>query len=188
MRHYGAVASTFPHARRSEQGYDPDEVDEFLDRARRAYTGTDATAKLTATGIRRTAFTIRKGGYSARDVDAALERLEDAFATRERTAVIAERGDTAWYRDARSTAQEILDRLVRPQRHRFRRVGPFAVGYDPHDVDPLCDRISAYLQTGAALAPEEVRTAAFRPKRGGYSEAQVDFLLDAAIAVMLAVR
>lgn len=182
------MSSTFPHARRSEPGYDPDEVDEFLDRARRAYTGEDSTVRLTATGIRRTGFTIRKGGYSAAHVDAALERLEDAFAGRERASVIAEHGDTAWYRDARTTGQEILDRLVRPQRHRFRRVGPFVVGYDPRDVDPLVDRISAFLQTGAPLPPEEVRTAAFRPRRGGYSEAQVDYLLDAAIAVMLAVR
>lgn len=144
--------------------------------------------RLTATGIRRTAFSIRKGGYSPAHVDAALERLEDAFAGRERTAVIAEHGDAAWYGDARSTAQEILDRLVRPPRHRFRRVGPLVVGYDPREVDPFVDRISAFLQTGAALSPEEVRTVAFRPRRGGYSEPQVDFLFDAAIAVMLAVR
>jgi len=180
------VPSTFPHARRSQLGYDQDEVDEFLERARAAYTG--GSSDLSAADIRRTAFALHKGGYSPTHVDSALERLEDAFANREREARISERGTDAWYADARVAAQEVLDRLVRPAGHRFRRVGPFAIGYSAPEVDAVADRIAAYLQTGAPLTIDEVRTSAFTPRRGGYSEAQVDFLLETVVTVLLAVR
>ena len=38
------------------------------------------------------------------------------------------------------------------------------------------------------MSIDEVRTVAFRPRRGGYREAQVDMLLDTVVDVMLAVR
>ena len=38
------------------------------------------------------------------------------------------------------------------------------------------------------MSVEDVRTVAFRPKKGGYREAQVDLLLDSVVNVMLAVR
>ena len=182
------MASTFPHARRSQPAYDPDEVDEFLAEARRAYLGEPTESRITASSIRRTAFSMRKGGYAASHVDAALARLEDAFATRERERMIGTNGDGAWYDNARQVAQEVLDRLVRPLGHRFRRVSPFAVGYNPKDVDPFVDRISDFLQTGAPVTADEIRESSFRPRRGGYSEAQVDLLLDTTVAVILAVR
>lgn len=184
----GGVASTFPHARRAQPGYDPDEVDDFLADARRAYLGEESARRITASSILRIAFSMRKGGYAASYVDAALARLEDAFATRERERMVGANGDQAWYGNARRVAQEILDRLVRPRGHRFRRVGPFAVGYHPEDVDPFVDQIADFLQTGAPISADEIRESSFRPRRGGYSEAQVDALLDTAVAVVLAVR
>ena len=45
-----------------------------------------------------------------------------------------------------------------------------------------------YFQDGSALSIDEVRTVAFRPKKGGYRETQVDLLLDTVVNVMLAVR
>ena len=38
------------------------------------------------------------------------------------------------------------------------------------------------------MSVDDVRTVAFRTKRGGYNETQVDVFLDAVIGVMLAVR
>jgi DivIVA domain-containing protein len=38
------------------------------------------------------------------------------------------------------------------------------------------------------MSVDEVRTVVFRPARGGYDESQVDYLLDAVVAVMLAVK
>lgn len=188
MRHDGRVSTTFPRARRSRLGYDIDEVEQFLDEARRAYTSQPDAAPMTAASIRGTAFAMRKGGYATEHVDAALERLEDAFATRERDRALREAGDEAWYADARATAQALLDRLVRPPGHRFTRVSWFTLGYSTKDVDKLADRIANYFQTGAAVSLDEIRTSVFRPQRGGYSEQQVDYVLDAVIRTLLAVR
>jgi DivIVA domain-containing protein len=38
------------------------------------------------------------------------------------------------------------------------------------------------------MSVEDVRTVAFRTRRGGYSEIQVDLFLDAIVGIMLAVR
>lgn len=180
---------TFPRARKGRPGYDIDEVEDFLEEARRAYTSENPdVAVITAASIRTTAFSLRKGGYSTSHVDAALERLEDAFAAREREREIARMGEEAWYAEARRTAQELLDRVVRPAGKRFQRVTFLTLGYSVKDVDAFADRIAAYFQSGAPLTTEDVRTVAFRPQRGGYREAQVDYVLDTVIRVMLAVR
>ncbi|PJJ71790.1 DivIVA domain-containing protein [Diaminobutyricimonas aerilata] len=181
------MSTTFPRTR--QLGYDVEQVEEFLEDARRAYTapaGSEVT--LTAESIRHTAFTMRKGGYSPSHVDAALERLEDAFAARERERVLQEAGDQQWFTQARATAQTILDRLDRPARHRFRRVSVFTTGYHPADVDRFTDRLVQYFQHGKPVSVDEVRTIAFRPRKGGYHETQVDLLLDRVTEVMLAVR
>lgn len=179
---------TFPRSKRSRRGYDIDEVEEFLADARQAYMAPEGSPAMTSAEIREAGFTMRRGGYSTVHVDAALERLEDAFAQREREREVALRGERDWYAEARATAQAILDRVVRPRAQRFRRVGPFSSGYSTREVDAFADRIAAYFQQGTPLTVEEVRSVAFRPQRGGYLEAQVDLLLDAVTKVMLAVR
>ena len=180
---------TFPRARKGRLGYDIDEVEEFLEDARRAYTSeAPGVSVVSADTIRTTAFSMRKTGYSTTHVDAALERLEDAFAARERDREIAELGEETWFARARGTAQEILDRVVRPTGKRFQRVSLFTLGYSVRDVDEFADRIAGYFQSGVALSADDVRTVAFRSQRGGYREAQVDLLLDTVTRVMLAVR
>ena len=184
------MTSTFPPARAGRPGYDADEVDDFLDVARVAFSapvGSDES--LTSDSIRHTAFrVVRKDGYSARHVDSALERLEEAFAGREREHAVARSGSEAYYAEARAIAQEILDRLARPAGAKFRRVNLLARGYYPADVDSFSARISAYFENGQALPIETVRTIAFRSRYRGYHETQVDLLLDTVIRLMLAVR
>jgi DivIVA domain-containing protein len=181
------VSTTFPRARKL--GYDIDQVEDFLEDARRAYHAQAGEQTLvTSETIRQQAFTMRKHGYAPSHVDAALERLEDAFAAKERDRAFREQGDQAWYGAARSNAQVLLDRVVRPRGRRFRRVGIFTLGYAVREVDQLADRISAYFQAGRELSIEELRTAAFPAQRGGYNEAQVDVVIDSVIEVMLAVR
>ncbi|WP_158863754.1 DivIVA domain-containing protein [Leifsonia sp. AG29] len=181
--------STFPRSPRSKPGYDAEQVDEFLRQARRAYDG-DATAAgaLTAADIRHTAFSMAKGGYSTSHVDAALERLEDAFAAREREALRAQKGDAAWFEEARTTAQVILNRLDRPAGRRFDRVSLLTLGYNRQEVDRFTNRLVRYFQDGRPMSVDEVRTVTFREQRGGYREVQVDLLLDSVTDVMLAVR
>lgn len=182
------MSTTFPRVRGSQRGYDIDEVEDFLEDARRAYTGEATAMTITAAQIRQIGFTMRRGGYSPTHVDAALERLEDAFAQREREQAIAREGEDAWYGDARATAQVLLDRVVRPRGQRFRRVGVFTRGYSVREVDALADRVAAYFQEGEPLDLDRLRSVAFTAQRGGYHEAQVDLVIDAVAEVILAVR
>ncbi|MEO6943039.1 MAG: DivIVA domain-containing protein [Terrimesophilobacter sp.] len=183
------MSSTFPRTRNSRRGYDIDQVEDFLEDARTAYSSEPGTSVvLDADAIRRTSFSLKKGGYSPTHVDAALERLEDAFAGRERDRSRAMAGDDAWFNAARKNAREIIDRLARPHGQRFTKVNFLSGGYDRKQVDAFGDRLSDYFLKAAPLSVEDVRTIAFRPKNGGYSEAQVDYFLDSVTAVMLAVR
>ena len=184
------MSSTFPRTRRSRRGYNVAEVEDFLEEARRAYSaGASGLVAVNAASIRTIAFGLERGGYSTSHVDAALERLEDAFATREKEVAFATPGgDAAWYTNARSTAQVILNRIDRKYGQRFTRVGALSQGYHPRDVDEFADRLADYFQRGKAMSVDEVRTTIFRPTRGGYNETQVDLLLDTVINVMLAVK
>ncbi|ARJ04848.1 DivIVA domain-containing protein [Humibacter sp. BT305] len=184
------MSSPFPHTRGSKLGYDTDEVDEFLARAREAYDtrASGGGPAISSDLVRRTAFTMRKGGYFPPAVDAALERLEDAFALRERDQAWTKAGDEAWFANARSRAREILNRIERPDGQKFTRAGFLRIGYHPKDVDAFAYHLVQYFRAGADLSVTDVRTITFRSKRGGYDEAQVDALLDAVVDVMLAVR
>ena len=183
------VSSTFPRTRNSRRGYDIDQVEDFLEEARTAYSSEPgASVILDADAIRHTSFALTKGGYSPTHVDAALERLEDAFAGRERDSARAVAGDDAWFNAARRNAREIIDRLARPHGRRFSRVNFLSGGYDRKQVDAFGDTLSDYFLKATPLSVDAVRTIAFRPKRGGYTEVQVDYFLDSVIAVMLSVR
>ena len=190
VRDTGAVDATFPRARRNQLGYKTTEVEEFLERARRAYDGRPQRddPDLDAERIRLTAFSMQKGGYSTAHVDAAMERLEDAFAHRERQIASRLHGDEAWLAEARTTAQVVANRLARPEGERFDRVSVLALGYDVHEVDRFAERLTRYFRDGWPIALDDVRGVVFTAQRGGYRESQVDLVLDAVIDVMLAVR
>lgn len=183
------MSSTFPTAQGRTRGYKREQVDAFLASARAAYDVDDShTPSLTAADIRRTSFALAKGGYATNAVDAALERLEDAFALRERERAFSQRGKGPWLASARETAQVILNRLNRPAGHRFSRTSFLAQGYQVDQVDALAERLREYFEKGTPISADTVRTAVFRAQRGGYVESQVDLLLDAVTEVMLAVR
>jgi len=182
------VSTPFPRMTGSKRGYDLDEVEDFLEEARRAYNGQGTSTPVTSQSIRRVAFKMRRGGYSPAEVDAALERLEDAFAARERDAALAGQGEQAVIGQTRSTAQVVLDRTARPRGQRFRRAGFLTPGYAVAEVDAVADRVADYIQQGAELDLTGLREVAFTTQRGGYQEAQVDLFLDTVAEVMLAVR
>lgn len=183
------MSTTFPRTRRSRLGYDVEQVEDFLEEARHAYGAEPGQPTVvTAESIRRTAFALKKGGYSTAHVDAALERLEDAFSGREREVDLQRTGERAWYDRARTVAQEVLDRLARRDGEKFQRVGGLSDGYDVKEVDRFAARLRDYFEDGAPMGVDEVRTVVFRSRRRGYREAQVDMLLDSVVDVMLAVR
>lgn len=182
------VSTTFPRVKRGP-GYDIDEVEDFLEDARRAYTGDRGSAQIiTAASIRQMGFSMKRGGYAPAAVDSALERLEDAFAARERERALGELGDQGAYQRARSEAQVILDRCTRQRGRRFRRVGILTTGYSVREVDAFADRITRYLQQGTPLTVDDVRGIAFGRQKGGYQETQVDVVLDSVIDLLQTVR
>lgn len=177
---------SLPRATGRQKGYDPEAVDVFFARARAAFESDEG--EIDAAAIRAAGFPLVRGGYRIAHVDAALTRIEDAFAVRERERAFSQVGARAWVRRSRTLGQEILDRLSRPAGARFRRAGIGRYGYRIDEVDLVADKIAAYLETGAGLSVEQVRTVAFRMQRRGYDEAQVDAVLDALVEVMLSVR
>ncbi|HEU0256264.1 MAG TPA: DivIVA domain-containing protein [Microbacteriaceae bacterium] len=171
------------HGRR--RGYDPDEVDGFLARARAAYND-ESGVSLAAREVRGTAFTLRRGGYETAEVDAALERLESALAARERESERLSLGDSAFREHIRLLWNDIAARLDRGDGRRFSRVSALSHGYRIREVDRLARQVSDYLTRSAPLGVETVRSSAFGAERRGYREAEVDALLDAVVEAMLA--
>ncbi|GAA1125259.1 MULTISPECIES: DivIVA domain-containing protein [Microbacterium] len=167
------------------RGYHRAAVDTFLSAARTAFEGG---GDLTAADVRVASFPLVKNGYVVAEVDAALGRVEDALAGRERDRVVRSQGAGVWVEQAREEAQVILDHLARRKRHRFARTGVLTFGYRIDEVDHVAARIVRYLRDGEALTAEQLRSAAFRMQRGGYREEQVDALIDATVDVILAVR
>ena len=178
--------NSFPRASRLALGYDVDAVDTFLDQARTAYDNEAAALLLTSRSIRQMSFPMSRGGYEIAPIDSALERLEVAMAERERERAIEKEGWEGYTKRVLESSNEVLARLSRPRRKRFRRAPLLTVGYRMSDVDEFAQHIVSYLESGSALSVDRVRNATFRAQRGGYDEKQVDFVLDAVIDVVLA--
>lgn len=173
---------TFPIVTAPKTGYAVAAVDAFIARAQ---AGQES---LTSADIRSASFPIVKGGYSIPDVDGALERLEDTVADHERRELTNRIGVDGVTAEARALAQEILNRVARAPKKRFRNAALFTYGYHKGDVDAFCDRIREFYNDGGLLSRADVRGVTFRPQVGGYDEAQVDHLLDELVRVMLVAR
>lgn len=179
--------AAFPRVTGREKGYDAAAVDSFLRRARASFEGTEAQTPMRAADVRAVSFPLARKGYRTAPVDAALARVEDAFAARERDEAVDSAQAGEWVSRTRERGQEILDRLTREPGHRFDRVRGLSFGYRVDEVDIVADKIAAFLADGTPVSTEQVRTVAFRMQRRGYRESQVDALLDAVVDVMLAV-
>ncbi len=185
------IPASFERVQRGEYGYNAKQVDQFLQRARVSLENPEAAAEpISSADVRAVSFDPVKGGYSAAVVDAALDRLEDAFARRERDELIAASGEEAWLREIGNLSGILRGRLHRPDGDRFRRPAKKKVrSYNTADVDRLCRELIAYLEQDKPLSVDSVRRAAFRPAVGpdGYEEAQVDAFLDRVVELMAAI-
>lgn len=185
------IPASFERVPRSEYGYNAKQVDQFLQRARVSLeTPQAATHPITSGDVRAVSFDPVKGGYSAAVVDAALDRLEDAFARRERDELIAASGEDAWLREIGNLSGILRGRLHRPDGERFRRPSKGkARSYNTVDVDRLCRDLLGYLEEDKPLSVDNVRRAVFRPAVGkdGYEENQVDAFLDRVVELMAAI-
>ena len=73
---------------------------------------------------------------------------------------------------------------------RFTSAEAFRSGYDKDEVDALCRRLIAYFDKGQPITSSDIRSAAFRRRRGSaaYAEASVDAFLSRAAEVLLGVE
>lgn len=185
------IPATFDRVERSKYGYNAKQVDAFLSRARASFENpVGAADQVASTDVRDVAFDPVKGGYDANSVDAALDRLEDAFARRERDDLISQKGEEAWLRQIGKLSGILRGRLHRPDGERFRRPAKKKVrSYNVQDVDALCAELVGYLEHDQALSVDTVRRAVFRAAKGdeGYEEAQVDAFLDRVVELMAAI-
>jgi DivIVA domain-containing protein len=185
------IPASFDRVQRNEYGYNAKQVDQFLQRARVAFENPGAAPHaINSTDVRAVSFDPVKGGYAAAGVDAALDRLEDAFARRERDDLIAARGEDAWLREIGKLSGLLRGRLHRPDGERFRRPAKGrGRSYNALDVDNLCRDLIGYLEEDRPLSVDNVRRAVFRSAVGkdGYEETQVDAFLDRVVELMAAI-
>lgn len=181
----------FERVGRGEYGYNIRQVDQFLTKAREYYNSKDPHAvPVTSLEVRAMAFDPAKGGYAAQAVDAALDRLEDVFAQRERDTLIAEKGEDAWLRQIGRLSAVLRARLHRPEGQRFRRPShKRSRSYHVGDVDALCNDLLGYFENDKPLSVDVVRRAVFRDAKGpdGYEETQVDAFLDRVVELMASI-
>ncbi len=182
------MSTSFPRVGRLGRGYRPEQVDRFFAKARLAYEKGGAGVGLQSRDVRTAAFDLVRGGYDAEVVDAALDRMEDAFGGRERDESVGRLGEDRVLDELTTRAATLAGRLDRPDGERFDRGEGRRRGYHPGDVDELCHRLAGYFDAGEAMSVDEVRRAVFRTRRGrrGYREAQVDAYLERVVEVMLA--
>ncbi len=184
-----SAAAGFDRVGRGDLGYSPKQVEKFM-AAARAYLEDSSAPAVTSHQVRMVSFDAVRGGFDASEVDAALDRLEDAFARREREELIERSGEEAWLREIGQLAGVLRGRLARHDGERFRRPSSQkAPSYQVQDVDALCVRLLDYLENGSPMSADEVRTAVFRTVTGqeGYEETQVDAFLDRVVELMAAI-
>ena len=94
---------------------------------------------------------------------------------------------SGWADQLRSQEQALRAQLARPQGQRFPRGSGLELTYDVDQVDDLCLRIEDAFASGRPLAPEAVRMAVFKSRRGarGYREASVDAFLDRVVELLV---
>ena len=182
-----SVNDTFPRAGRLSKGYDVDQVESFLARARAAYEENGRGPAMTSWHVRTVGFDLVRGGYDVDAVDAALDRIEDAFSRREKQRGEERSGSQAWQTQLRTQEQSLRAQLGRADGERFPRGSGMELTYDIDAVDDLCIRIEESFAMGQPLPPDAVRLAVFKSRRGsrGYREASVDAFLDRVVELLV---
>lgn len=182
------MAAMFETVSVMKKGYDKDEVDDFFDLAREAYEGkTDEY--VTHRDIHTCVFDVVRGGYNTDQVDAAMNRLENAFVAREKQIAVAQGGLATWTGILNEKAKTLYPRLGRPRGERFAHPTK-GVGYRAEDVDNLCANLVKFFDGQIKITASELRTVTFSDAKGkkAYDEASVDAFMSRAIEVLLGVE
>ena len=178
---------TFQRVGRFGWGYAPDEVDEFLAKAKVAYSDS-GVPDFTEQTVRNAGFSRVRHGYDPERVDAAMDRLEAAFIQRRLAKVVRERGESTWLNKTYEDAKSLYPRLLRATGARFTEASGW--GYRKEDVDALMDRLMEYFDGKRSLSSSDLREVVFDQAKGNkaYDVAVVDVYIERAITVLVAVE
>ncbi|MFR3745460.1 DivIVA domain-containing protein [Bifidobacterium pullorum] len=194
----GRNASGIARAGKRKWGYNPEQVDEFLERTHALYDSEDA--QLTQQDIQNVSFDLSKGGYVISQVDAALGRLERAVVDQQTTREIARHGRVVWKAQTEDLYRSLAAHADRVARQRFRPGDAKAPSYDrkqvDHLVDQVIDKAAAELGVDGVTADDvkdlvdvnstSVANVIFTQRKGkrGYDERQVDNYLNACVRLL----
>ena len=173
----------FSKAKSRGYGYEPQQVDAFVTMARQQYENPEAHL-LTSERIRETEFDLIRGGYEISQVDAALDRIEDALADREISRKRNNRGDSSVTDHLERITEVVKLRAARPKRKRFRTIAWPSRGYSKREVDRLCNLVLEHIVNQEKLTMAEVRRIVFTATRGGYAENEVDAFIDRVVQIL----
>ncbi len=178
---------TFERVGAMSWGYAPHEVDDFLTRAKRAYS-SNVPSGFDESTVRNAGFSRVRRGYDPVVVDAAMDRLEAAFIQRRRSQIITSQGESTWLNEIYEQAKSLYPRLLRPSGQRFADAEGW--GYLKEDVDALLEKLTAYFDGKAPLASNELRHVVFTQAKAdkAYDAAVVDVYLERAVTVLVAVE
>jgi len=174
------MSAHFKKVSPKEIGYDPASVDPVIELARKQFANPESRA-LDAATLRNSAFKLVKGGYQIASVDAALERLDDAFVEQEAKLLLERGGHEAAAAHLNGIRNTLQARIDRPSKQRFNRTKPWVKGYSLTQVDSLLVRIDGAIEGKRDLSAADLREVTFAPKARGYSEAQVDAFIDRTV-------
>ena len=193
--------TTIARVGKRKKGYDVHQVDAFLEQAHALYEADGI--QLHRSDIQDASFDIVKGGYAIPQVDAALERLEQAVTDKQTQYDIAQLGRVAWKAQIEAQFQELDRHAQRAEGQRFAPAQPKTPSYDRKQVDRLIDRVLAKAEaelerisagSSGRQGPEAdptltspyVEDVSFTQRKGkhGYDERQVDYYLNACVNLL----
>ncbi|CAN5141971.1 hypothetical protein BH20ACT5_BH20ACT5_03080 [soil metagenome] len=160
----------FPRPRRTRRGYDPGEVDRFIELVLARIDGRPDGEAVTAVDLGVMVFheSSRGEGYDTTAVDDWLQRVRPAVAEADQRP----RGDdppadSALALPAPAGVSDL-----------FPRVSRVVPGYSVADVEALLGSLRQRLTDGDRIDPTEVRTAVLGEQKGGYRHGAVAEILD----------
>lgn len=194
----GRNASGVARTGKRKWGYDPAQVDAFLERAHKLYESEGV--QLTQHDIQNVSFDLVKGGYVIAQVDAALSRLERAVVDKQTTWEISQHGRVAWKAQTEALYRQLNEHADRKAGERFKPGEPKTPSYDRKQVDRIIDQSMAKAASELDLEKlsredakhlvdlnsTSVSNVIFTQRKGkrGYDERQVDYYLSSCVQLL----
>lgn len=189
-------SSGIARAGKRKWGYEPGQVDEFLEHAHTLYERDDQS--LTQSDIQNVSFDLAKNGYKISQVDATLTRLERAVVDKHTTWQITNQGRVAFKAQSEELYKSLQSHAQRAHKERFAPGKGKKPSYDRRQVDRLIDQIiekagielsltaNTNRQALADINAQSVANVIFTQRKGkhGYDERQVDYYLNACVQLL----